>query len=237
MKVFYPLIFLLVFLVKAAVAEQLDITVSGSQITISNTGVEINCCSEFESEYTIQNGTIAIVQRDTSSQKCRCMCETDLVTTISHLPKGKYEVFVYRDEKRRYGYPEDINRIIGSRVITISTYGQNSPLEYDFLQVPCEDSGIPGKNSQFMPEGGIDVYPNPASSTVTIRFDLGENSDVEINLMNFLGKKVKSINRPNMKAGIHSVTFEAPELPQGIYLGKLIASSGQAYSFKIVWSK
>ena len=60
-------------------------------------------------------------------------------------------------------------------------------------------------------------YPNPFNPTTTIKFDLNSDSVVKLNVYNYNGQMVKSLVDGSMKAGFHTVNFDASNLSAGVY--------------------
>ena len=60
-------------------------------------------------------------------------------------------------------------------------------------------------------------YPNPFNPTTTIKFDLNSDSVVKLNVYNYNGQLVKSLVDGSMKAGFHTVNFDASNLSAGVY--------------------
>jgi hypothetical protein len=60
-------------------------------------------------------------------------------------------------------------------------------------------------------------YPNPFNPSTTINYSIAEASVVKIAVYNLLGQKVAGIFDEYQEAGLHSVTFNASELPSGTY--------------------
>jgi hypothetical protein len=60
-------------------------------------------------------------------------------------------------------------------------------------------------------------YPNPFNPTTTIKFDLNSDSVVKLNVYNYNGQLVKSLVDGSMKAGYHTVNFDASNLSAGVY--------------------
>lgn len=69
-------------------------------------------------------------------------------------------------------------------------------------------------------------YPNPFNPSTMINYQLTASDHVEIRVFDLLGKEVAMLINGFQSAGTHSVTFEASELPSGIYLYQLHTSSG-----------
>jgi PKD repeat protein len=78
----------------------------------------------------------------------------------------------------------------------------------------------------------IRAYPNPATTKVTIQFNLPESGDYTINLMAIDGTTILSASAQGLKgSNIHSIDIET--LPQGLYFARI--QSGEATSsFRII---
>ena len=68
-------------------------------------------------------------------------------------------------------------------------------------------------------------YPNPFNATTTFRFDLPQESDVKLVLFNLMGQAVAMVAEGRYPAGQHSLSYDATNLPSGMYLVKLEAGS------------
>ncbi len=60
-------------------------------------------------------------------------------------------------------------------------------------------------------------YPNPFNPSTNINFSIAEPSVVEIAVFNLLGQKVAVLMDEFKEAGLHSVSFNASQLPSGAY--------------------
>jgi len=70
------------------------------------------------------------------------------------------------------------------------------------------------------------VYPNPAGSSVSLRYELAGPSVVSISICSIMGKQVASVlNNAQREAGTLEVGYDVSSLPPGIYLVTLVASS------------
>ena len=68
-------------------------------------------------------------------------------------------------------------------------------------------------------------YPNPFNPTTKIDFTIKKTSRVELSVYNMLGEKVAVLANGKMSAGSYSATFDAANLPNGIYFYKLTADN------------
>jgi len=70
-----------------------------------------------------------------------------------------------------------------------------------------------------------DNYPNPFNPSTIIKYSLGKSGNVSLIAYNILGKEVAVIFTGYKNAGTYQVTFDASNLPSGIYFYKLNTES------------
>lgn len=73
---------------------------------------------------------------------------------------------------------------------------------------------------------GIDVYPNPASEVLNTRFSLDHASNVNVQLVDMLGKVVKNIQSSDLTPGTYDVATKVTDLASGIYVVKISTDNG-----------
>lgn len=66
-------------------------------------------------------------------------------------------------------------------------------------------------------------HPNPFSERTTITYKLPQNENVRLTIYDMLGRRISILVDRNQPAGIHDATFEAGNLPSGIYFYRLEA--------------
>lgn len=218
-------------------SEQVGYTLKDNSLKVAIADLYTNCCSAYIGDFSINQieNTIRVVITDTSSHKCRCDCNIDIDYSISGIQKGKYKIFIYLDELKKYGYSKDIRRLISRHEIEFTKECMDDEFLGTLKQSFCKTtSNLTSRNEM---KAEIEVFPNPSNSMVTVRFFLKEQSDVEIKVLNFLGKDMLTMEYTNLPQGVNTVSFNADDLPSGMYLGKLITKIGTVSSFKVVWSK
>jgi hypothetical protein len=68
-------------------------------------------------------------------------------------------------------------------------------------------------------------YPNPFNPSTTISFGIPEAGHVTLKIYDLLGNEIVTLVSGSISAGIHNVTFDASNIPSGVYLYKLQAGS------------
>lgn len=73
-------------------------------------------------------------------------------------------------------------------------------------------------------------YPNPFNPTTNISFNLANQNQVSLEVFNVLGARVSSHDLGTRQAGTHSYTYDASELPSGVYIVRMTAGNQVATS-------
>ncbi len=68
-------------------------------------------------------------------------------------------------------------------------------------------------------------FPNPFNAATAIRFDLKERSFVDLSVFDITGRQVATLIHEELPASHQTVTFNAGELPSGIYFYRLQTAS------------
>lgn len=63
----------------------------------------------------------------------------------------------------------------------------------------------------------LSLYPNPASHSLNIGFDLKKAGKVRITLIDITGKEISTLNEGNFSMGVFEEAFTLPTLNSGIY--------------------
>jgi len=68
-------------------------------------------------------------------------------------------------------------------------------------------------------------YPNPFNPTTVISYMLPKNSMVTLKVYDVLGREVKTLVNERQNLGAHKITFNANNLPSGVFFYRLVAGS------------
>ena len=68
-------------------------------------------------------------------------------------------------------------------------------------------------------------YPNPFNPATTIKYQLGNDGFINLKVFNALGEEVAELVNQYQKAGSYDLTFNAENLPSGIYIYQLTNSN------------
>jgi len=88
---------------------------------------------------------------------------------------------------------------------------------FDYSKVVSVDVSMPG--SYYLSQN----YPNPFNPETKIDFNIPEKQMVTLRVYNTLGEQVADLINEEKDAGSYSVTFDASNLPSGIYIYRLTA--------------
>ncbi|MCB0652825.1 MAG: T9SS type A sorting domain-containing protein, partial [Saprospiraceae bacterium] len=77
-------------------------------------------------------------------------------------------------------------------------------------------------------------YPNPFNPETIIRYQLPEPANAKITIFDINGRHIKTLVNKQHTAGHYQVTFDASNLPSGIYFYELKTSSGFSQTKKMV---
>ncbi len=75
------------------------------------------------------------------------------------------------------------------------------------------------------PDYRLAAYPNPFNSETLIEFALSVESVVHLQIFNVQGERVAVLANEMRGAGLHTVHFNAAELPTGVYFSRIQAGS------------
>jgi hypothetical protein len=79
-------------------------------------------------------------------------------------------------------------------------------------------------------------YPNPFNPTTTISYQVPRTSHVVVKLFDVLGSEISVLVNEIKQTGTHEITFDASELPSGLYLYRMNVNN-QTFTKKMMLAK
>lgn len=99
-----------------------------------------------------------------------------------------------------------------------------------FVIATLELDGVSGTTELIGTNGTIrlhDAFPNPASSSLTIGYDLDLKSSVQIEIYSMDGKLLQQQNQGSQVSGAYQVALSTEQLPEGVYLYGIVTNQGR----------
>jgi CubicO group peptidase (beta-lactamase class C family) len=147
-------------------------------------------------------------------------------------PNGRW---VWYHDGRDYGVSTTLNLDEVQETGVIILTNVNPINENDFLSLqntlfmvadtltvsirPLEDNGLP-KDFTLRQN-----YPNPFNPTTTIKYSIPQSSKVVIKVYDVLGNEIETIVNEEKPAGTYELTWNAENLPSGVYFYQFKAGS------------
>jgi hypothetical protein len=89
------------------------------------------------------------------------------------------------------------------------------------------------KNNTLIVKDLINIIPNPVSNQININIRSENNADIEIDIFDFEGRKIKTIVKERFYSGEIRLTKDVENLPQGIYTVRVTSRDLQSGNIKI----
>lgn len=218
--------------------EKIEVGVDGKNLVIRDNDAILNCSAKIKDEIYLLNKTIKIIQTDTSSTHSFCECPMDIIHTIHNLQTGKYKIEVYREELKKFGYPNDKKYLVGTSEIDFQGENTKFSIYYEFKQSSCKSSTKANNQSFQIPKTlKLEAAANTSKNELSVHFYTLKTVDAKFVMYNLIGKEVFSYEKKNIDEGLQSWNFFLPNIPSGIYLCKLILSNGKSETIKLIWSR
>lgn len=118
---------------------------------------------------------------------------------------------------------ENINLTAGTHKLTLRFYNGNfnlSNIDFTLISTDIEDE------TQLPVEFDLSQnHPNPFNPSTVVKYSLPVDGFVNISVYNNLGEKVTVLVDGEVSAGKHSVSFDAANLPSGVYFCRMEAGN------------
>jgi hypothetical protein len=124
-------------------------------------------------------------------------------------------------------------------VIRVDSAGNGGLADYNFDNITFSPAVSPAGVTADLTPNNYSLsqnYPNPFNPSTTINYSIAKASKVVLKIYDLLGKEVSTLVDGNKAAGRYSVTFNASNLPSGIYI-YMLKSDGFASNNKMILLK
>ena len=97
----------------------------------------------------------------------------------------------------------------------------------DFCTITSDNLKVVGGFQSF----NLQLFPNPASSTIELFYQLPQSASVSIQIIDVTGRMVKQISKQGFGAGYHNHLINVDDLESGVYMLNIV-NGNQASGFK-----
>ncbi len=154
-----------------------------------------------------------------------------LITYFNHTGEFQSEYEFYSD---RHELGQDLEVVNQSTIVILSSifdsfFGElTDDIRVLSFQYP---SAIVVNNTPS--EFNLDIYPNPANPSVTIRYELSRASNVVVKIFDLLGRTVHIDNAGFKAVGSYMLIWEASLYQSGVYIVE-VSTGSESYREKVV---
>jgi len=135
-------------------------------------------------------------------------CDSEHWSTLADKINSSLHI-VYIEDKDAGGIPQTEGTITTNPVMYLETEAPECPTGVDF------EDNLPVTFSLHQ------NYPNPFNAVTDISFELGNDMRVELSVYDITGAKVATLVNGIIKAGHHSIDWNAEEFASGVYFYRL----------------
>lgn len=112
---------------------------------------------------------------------------------------------------KAYLFDKSANKLIDLQAENEYVFTMGGGERYMTLFVKEEIAGLPIPTPTLPQDMSLNAYPNPFNTTVTIRYTVPKESDVEISIYNLVGEKIKTLVRGKVDAGAYLLTWDGKD--------------------------
>jgi hypothetical protein len=159
---------------------------------------------------------------------------------VSPDPDGEEPDTNAADAKGRWNLVDGFNRVavhFGGEGVGMIMAVDEIRLGESWTDVSSPLTAVQGKESRVPAEYALSQnYPNPFNPGTKISFSIKEAGFVKLNVYNLIGQHIGTLVNEQLNIGTYERTFDASELPSGIYIYKLEAGN-RVFAKKMILMK
>jgi hypothetical protein len=114
------------------------------------------------------------------------------------------------------------NPLFGSEVVAFIQEDANKSVMQSLVTVSTAALTV----STLSKVDGIDVFPNPATDQAFVKFNLQQSGNVEVKLMDYAGRLVKTVTNGSMDAGAQNIAIPTANVVPGNYFVVITTDGG-----------
>lgn len=211
--------------------------VYGSSATWSVTITDANGCTGSYSNNPTAGGLLDITTYSITSDNCSPQVNSGAIDITVNGGTGSY-TYAWSGPNGFTASTQDISGLVyGWYTVTVTSGTQSTQGWY---WVPCTSTTSTGVRGKLSNENsvGIAARPNPFSTQTIIDFAAAESTNVTIEVFDAVGSQVAVLFSNAVAANeVHSVTFDAENLPAGIYMARISTTNGTFAFEKLMIAK
>ena len=98
---------------------------------------------------------------------------------------------------------------------------------------------VDNKTIKFLPLGfmKIEAFPNPFNPITEITYTIPLSGEVSLTIYDIRGREVEKLIEGQQSPGKHTITWNAENLPSGLYFARLSTANGRVQTRKLVLMK
>ncbi len=120
-----------------------------------------------------------------------------------------------------------------SGAIYAASYGKGLFMNRDNLQTPQEPVNVGLEDVASYGEASINLFPNPATNSTTLNYNLEVASKVVMNIYDMNGRLISSLDKGTQSAGSHSQIIDLRSMDKGVYMIQML-TKGSIKTIKLI---
>lgn len=109
----------------------------------------------------------------------------------------------------------------GEKYVVLHYPSREGAPPYTYISYKDIPTGVKEIRNQNTSQFTLSAYPNPFNGYTNLSFDIHTNDIAVIEIYNVVGQLIKRIDLKNLQTGVHTISFDGANLPNGFYIALL----------------